>query len=571
MGDGTKLNKTPGDNFVYTYASDGTYTITLTITNSFDKTHESFQEVVVPRINSNIVFKHATTGKPFHMVGFNQDNTITTAASSYDDKDNYVGPVLTKFYNDGLQPGDPRLITETSVQSLCALQHMAVNYQTSFYPEPDVGDTAPYLASHIYDLEKLPSDAALAGPGMSPDTGWASDCVFVTPQHWVAGTEDVYINCYAPNSGTTIKLSGPGLNVTRTTSSNDQVETIGGMRVLQVYSLSASDSIVTGFIRQEFARTGGFNVGPKMCADKEYYLPRPSNPYGAIQHGETPEWYVTPIENDTTVTWPNGNTSTVNIGAFARYTTASPHASPGLMTADKPVIMTMRSKLNSAATDNCANFCMPNSRCGYQYVIPGIFVTASSNDHSHVDIVAIDGGEVKIYSQAGEIISTYDMNAGGWQKHIFNEPINFISSTGRIQVTQTNRNTSNSGDPDYCTIPPMDAAINQSGFACKYAGLISNYYMFITIPTAKKDQLIFRNSSGTDLSGNFTWYDSSNWVASAGENWSMGRIQVAQGGFNVRTNDGSKFLGYVFGGSLTYESVFYHLGRNWYQKYFLSE
>lgn len=572
MGDGTILNKPPNDNFVYTYAADGTYTVTLTVTNSYNKSHTSFQDIQVPRLNPNIVFIHPhPVNGPFHMSGLNVDGTASTLLSSYDDKDNYVGPVLTKFYNDGLSPTDPKLITESSFQSLCALQHMSAGYDAEFYPDPDVGTVAPYFVSHIYDLEKLPSDAALAGPGMSPDAGWATDCVFVTPQHWIAGTEDVYINCYAPNAGTTIKLTGPGLNKTVTTTNNDEVKTIAGMRVLQVYSLSASDSIVTGFIRQEYARTGGFNVGPKMCADKEYYLPRPSNPYGGIEHGETPEWYVTPIENDTTVTWPNGTTETINTGTFSRYTTPSPHATPGLMVADKPVVMTMRSKLNSAATDNCANFCMPNTRCGYQYVIPGIFVTGSAGDHSHVDIVAIDGGEVKIYSQTGGLISTYNMAAGGWQKHIFNEPINYIESVGRIQVTQTNRRTSTSGDPDYCTIPPMDAAINQSGFACKFAGLINNYYMFVTIPTAKKSQLVFQNSSGTDFSSNFTWYDSTGWDSTLGENWSMGRVAVAQGGYNVRTTDGSKFLGYVFGGSLTYESVFYHLGRNWYRKYYLSE
>ena len=241
------------------------------------------------------------------------------------------------------------------------------------------------------------------------------------------------------------------------------------------------------------------------------------------------------------------------------------------MTADKPVILTMRSKLNSAATDNCANFCMPNSRCGYKYVIPGIFVTGNSSDNSHVDIVAIDGGAVKIYSQTGSLITTYNMAAGGHQKHIFNQPISFIDSVGRIQVTQTNRATGSSGDPDYCTIPPMDAAINQSGFACKYAGLINNYYMFITIPRAQKDQLVFMNDGGSDISGSITWFDSSGWATPAGENWSMGRVAVSPGGYNVRTTDGTKFLGYVFGGSLTYESVFYHLGRNWYQKYFLSE
>jgi len=108
-------------------------------------------------------------------------------------------------------------------------------------------------------------------------------------------------------------------------------------------------------------------------------------------------------------------------------------------------------------------------------------------------------------------------------------------------------------------VPPITSDIKKTGFACQFHGLINNYYIYITCETAVRDQIEVRNASNQLITG-FSW-------STCGE-YSVGLKSIPAGGYTLESTGEGRFLAYAFGGSLTYESVYYDLGRNWFQKYY---
>lgn len=573
FGDG---NTSTAQHPIHTYASAGEYTVTLVVTSDTGMTSEPAEMTVkVPRTSVHILFIEDGPIRMGPAANNVSNTTLIPGLSTFDEKDRYVGPSAELFMRDidlmsgggsdmfrknqpPPQPDGSHLVPVRSPLLLSSLTLSAEDYTIDYYGSSD--DVAPYGMSEFYGMEKLPSDALLAGPGMSPDYGFATDCAFVVPMEWsgYGQSDQIYVNVYCENANTLVKIGGSKTDI-KTSTFGGQVLQFTGMRNSNYYTLSASGPIIGYCIKQAYASTGGFSIAPLMSWGQEFIN------HSMDDDGDGP-WsgnghtHFCSIEPGT-ITWVDGSTSTVRPTHGHKMYMDTYWTGKGLTTADQSFSI-FRSEFShgvGGARDQVAYQLAPASRCGFKYVIPGISVTGNYGGCSKTSVIPIDSDcDVTITSPDGSTV----VNISKHQEHTFvhNHSLMIVeSTTSRLSVLTMNRYTGSSGDPDWMHVPPITSDIKKTGFACQFHGLINNYYIYITCETAVRDQIQVRNASNQLITG-FSW-------STCGE-YSVGLKSIPAGGYTLESTGEGRFLAYAFGGSLTYESVYYDLGRNWFQKYY---
>lgn len=162
MGDGTTIPRQDDSDFTHTYAANGVYTVTLTVTDNIGKTGSASQIVDIPRTNSNIVFVNSGPISP----GF---TTLSATSALNTATDNYEGPCFRPWYRTidviGTNASDKASAFNKANDPMSIkteTENAEDNYKVDFM-SPSNGD-APYKMSEWLNAEIPPPAISTPNP-----------------------------------------------------------------------------------------------------------------------------------------------------------------------------------------------------------------------------------------------------------------------------------------------------------------------------------------------------------------------------------------------------------------------
>lgn len=162
MGDGTTTTRNDDSDFTHTYASDGAYTVVLTVTDNIGKTGSATQIVDIPRTNSNIVFVNSGPVSP----GF---TTLSATSAINTVTDNYEGPCFRPWYRTidviGTNADDKALAfnqANAPMSIKTETENAQDNYKVDFMAPSD--GAAPFKMSEWLNAEIPPPAISTPNP-----------------------------------------------------------------------------------------------------------------------------------------------------------------------------------------------------------------------------------------------------------------------------------------------------------------------------------------------------------------------------------------------------------------------